>query len=239
MELKIRTLIVDDEHLARRRIASLLKNDSDIEVVGSAGSADEALRIMESQDVDLIFLDIQMPRTDGFEFLRAIPQEPGPAVIFVTAFDQHAVRAFDEQAIDYLLKPYDEERFRKALSRAKKQIERHAEPKTKNRIAVRLGEKWLLIRSVEIDWIEAEGKYTRLHVGGSSYLRREGLSQMEAELDAGTFVRIHRSTIVNVDRIREVRALFHGDYEAVLHDGTKLTVSRRYRSKLQSLVGSF
>src|SRR5262249_38596369 len=132
MELKIRTLIVDDEHLARRRIAALLKNDHDIEIVGSVGSAAEALDIMESQDVDLIFLDVQMPRTNGFDFRRAIPTEPPPAVIFVTAFDEHAVRAFDEQAIDYLLKPYDDDRFRKALNRAKKQIEKRIAPKTKN-----------------------------------------------------------------------------------------------------------
>ncbi len=239
MELRIRTLIVDDEHLARRRIASLLKTDPDIEVVGSAASAEDGLRIMEAQEVDLVFLDIQMPRTNGFEFLRAIPQEPAPAVIFVTAFDEHAVRAFDEQAVDYLLKPYDDERFRKALRRAKKQIAKRVTPKAKSRIAVRVGEKWLFIKSEDIDWIEAEGKYTRLHVAGSTYLRREGLAQMESELDAATFVRIHRSTVVNIDRIREIRALFHGDYEAVLHDGTKLTVSRRYRAKLQSLVGSF
>ncbi len=235
----IRVLIVDDEHLARRRVASLLKSERDVEIVGSVGSGSEALRVVEKQDVDLIFLDIQMPKMDGFEFLRTLNLDPAPAVIFVTAFDDHAIRAFDAQALDYLLKPYDEERFRKALLRARKQLEKRPTPKALHRMAVKLADKWLFVKADEIDWIEAEGKYARLHVGGTSYLRREALLQLESQLDSNTFVRIHRSTIVNIDRIREIHALFHGDFEAVLRDGTRLTVSRRNRFKLQSLVGAF
>jgi two-component system LytT family response regulator len=235
----IRALIVDDEHLARRRVASLLKDERDVEVVGSVGSGVEALKLIEKQDVDLIFLDIQMPKMDGFEFLRALQLDPAPVVIFITAFDDHAIQAFEAQALDYLLKPYDEERFRKALARARKQLEKRSSPKALHRMAVKLADRWLFVKADEIDWIEAEGKYARLHVGPATYLRRDGLQQMESQLDPNVFVRIHRSTIVNVDRIREVRALFHGDFEAVLRDGTCLTVSRRYRARLQSLVGSF
>jgi len=186
-----------------------------------------------------VFLDIQMPRMDGFEFLRSLKQDPAPVVIFVTAFDDHAIKAFDAQALDYLLKPFDNDRFQTALLRAKKQIEKRVTPKALHRMAVRLADKWLFLKTTDIDWIEAEGKYARLHVGASSYLRREALRELESQLDSDLFVRIHRSTLVNVDRIREVRALFHGDYEAILHDGTRLTVSRRYRSKLQAVVGAF
>ena len=242
MELKrgkIRVLIVDDEHLARRRIAALLRDDHDVDIVATASNGAEALRITEKQDVDLILLDVQMPKMDGFEFLRALNQDPAPAIIFVTAYDEHAIRAFEAQALDYLLKPFDEDRFQKALLRAKKHIEKRTTPAALHRMAVKLADKWLLLKSEEIDWIEAEGKYTRLHVGASSYLRREALHQLESQLDANLFVRIHRSIIVNIDRIREVRSLFHGDYEAILRDGKRLTVSRRYRSKLQSLVGTF
>ncbi len=222
----------DDEHLARRRIASLLKDERDVEVIGMASSGEEALRILEKQNVDLIFLDVRMPKMDGFELLRALDQEPAPVIIFVTAFDEHAIRAFDEQALDYLLKPYDEERFHKALNRARKQVRKREAPKAVNRMAVKLEDRWLFLKVEDIDWIEAEGKYARLHVRGSSYLRRETLRQLESQLDAEVFVRIHRSIIVNLDRIREVRAMFHGDCEAILRDGTKLTVSRRYRSRL-------
>ncbi|MBI4472974.1 MAG: response regulator transcription factor [Acidobacteria bacterium] len=235
----LRLLIVDDEPLARRRIASLVRDDHDVEIVGSAASGEEALRIVPRQNIDLIFLDVQMTKMDGFEFLRALNQDPAPAVIFVTAYDEHAIKAFDAQALDYLLKPFDEDRFRKALLRAKKQIEKRRTPKALHRVALKLADRWLFVKADEIDWIEAEGKYARLHIGGSSYLRRESLQQLESQLDPNLFVRIHRSTMVNVDRIKEVRAMFHGDYEAVLRDGTRLTVSRRYRSKLQAVVGSF
>ncbi len=236
---KILALIVDDEPLARRRSASLLRGQRDLVIAGDVSSGMEALRVMEKQNIDLIFLDIQMPGMDGFEFLQTINQDPAPAVIFVTAFDDHAIRAFDAQALDYLLKPFDDERFHKALDRAITRIRKPITPRALHRMAVKLSDKWMLLKTDEIDWIEAEGKYTRLHVGSSSYLRREALRQLEAQLDSAVFVRIHRSTVVNVDRIREVRALFHGDYEAVLSDGTRLTVSRRYRSKLHSLVGPF
>lgn len=236
----IHVLIVDDEHLARRRVAALLHGESDVEVVASVGSAAEALRVVEKTEVDLIFLDVQMPQMDGFEFLRVLDMDPAPAVIFVTAFDEHAIRAFDAQALDYLLKPYDEDRFRRALSRARKQLEkRTVTRKTLNRMAVKLADKWLLVKADEIDWIEAEGKYARLHVGATTYLRRDTLQQLESELDSSVFVRIHRSTIVNIDRIKEVHALFHGDFEVVLRDGARLTVSRRYRPRLQSVVGVF
>jgi two-component system, LytTR family, response regulator len=232
MELKIRVLIIDDEHLARRRIASLLRNDRDVEVIGMAASSREALRILEKEDADLIFLDIQMPGMDGFEFLGSLQQDPPPVVVFVTAFDEHAIRAFEAQALDYILKPYDEERFQKALNRAKRLVKKREPKKPLHRLSVKVGDKWVFVRLDDVDWIEAEGKYARLHTATSSYLLRGGLQQLESQLDGERFLRIHRSAIVNVDRIREIRALFHGDSEAILRDGTRLTVSRRYRSNL-------
>jgi two-component system LytT family response regulator len=232
MELKIRVLIVDDEHLARRRIAALLKNDPEVEVIGMAANAREALRFLEKEDADLIFLDIQMPGMDGFAFLKSLQQDPPPVVVFVTAFDEHAVRAFEAQALDYILKPYDEERFQKALSRAKKLVEKRQPKKTLQRLPVKVGDKYVFVRIDDVNWIEAEGKYARLHTRTSSYLLRGGLQQLESQLDSERFLRIHRSAIVNVDRIREIRTLFHGDSEAILQDGTRLTVSRRYRSNL-------
>lgn len=251
----IRTLIVDDEPLARRRLQSLLGKDSEVLVVGSCASGLEALKLAHEQSPDLIFLDVQMPRMDGFEFLRAMKLEKLPQVIFVTAYDAYALQAFEVSALDYLLKPFDDERFRKALLRAKERLFDQSgidsndrilslletlQPKSRSldRVLIKMGERAFFLRTDEIDWIEAEGKYVRLHAGQRSYLLREGIGELELQLDAEKFLRIHRSTIVNIDRIKEMHPWFHGDYEIILLDGTRLSLSRRYRVRLKGLAGN-
>ena len=250
----IRVLIVDDEPLARRRLKGLLARDEEVEVVGSCGSGAEALRLTREQSPDLIFLDVQMPRMDGFEFLRALNPGKLPRIIFVTAHDQYALQAFDVYALDYLLKPFDDERFERALSRAKEQLQSHTETapdsgvqsllealRSKSnrldRVLVKTDGRAFFVRTDEIDWVEAEGKYVRLHAGRQSYLLRGGIGELELQLEPKKFLRIHRSTIVNVERIKEMRPWFHGEYEVVLLDGTLLRLSRRYRSKLKEIAG--
>jgi two-component system LytT family response regulator len=250
----IRVLIVDDEPLARRRLKGLLARDAEVEVVGSCAGGAEALRLTREESPDLIFLDVQMPRMDGFEFLRALGPDRRPRIIFVTAHDQYALQAFDVHALDYLLKPFDDERFGLALRRAKEQLHEHAEaaPDSRvesllealrskssglDRVLVKADGRAFFVRTDEIDWIEAEGKYVRLHAGQQSYLLRAGISELELQLEPKKFLRIHRSTIVNVERIKEMRPWFHGEYEVVLNDGTRLRLSRRYRSKLKEVAG--
>ncbi|HZS08644.1 MAG TPA: LytTR family DNA-binding domain-containing protein [Blastocatellia bacterium] len=256
----IRVVIVDDEPLARRKLAHLLKGDPEVEVIASCGSAREALEAIRLRAPDLIFLDVQMPGTDGFEFLKSLDVSPLPQVIFVTAYDQYAVRAFRVHALDYLLKPVDADDFAEALRRARGRIrsdhqdqlqerllaaiqslrlerERPATVRPIDRIVVKAGGKAFLLRTDEIDWISAEGKYVRLHVGQNSYLLRESISELEARLDPSSFLRIHRSTIVNPDRIQELHQMFHGEYEVILRGGVRLTLSRRYRARVRDIIG--
>jgi two-component system LytT family response regulator len=250
----IRVLIVDDEPLARRRLKRLLARDVEVEVVGSCGGAAEALRTAREAAPDLIFLDVQMPRMDGFEFLRTLKPGRLPLIIFVTAHDEYALQAFDVYALDYLLKPFDDERFERALQRAKQHLHDHTEtvPNSRveslldalrsessrlDRVLVKADGRAFFVRTDEIDWVEAEGKYVRLHAGRQSYLLRAGISELELQLEPKKFLRIHRSTIVNVERIKEMRPWFHGEYEVVLLDGTLLRLSRRYRSKLKEIAG--
>jgi two-component system LytT family response regulator len=250
----IRVLVVDDEPLARRRLKGLLARDGEVEVVGSCGGGAEALRLAREQTPDLIFLDVQMPRMDGFEFLRALKVEKRPQIIFVTAHDHYALRAFEVYALDYLLKPFDDERFERALRRAKEhlldQTESTPDPRIQSlldalqakshsldRVLIKTGGKAFFVKTDEIDWVEAEGKYVRLHAGQQSHLLREGIGELELQLEPKKFLRIHRSTIVNVERIKEMHPWFHGDYEVVLTDGTRLQLSRRYRSRLKEVVG--
>jgi two-component system LytT family response regulator len=255
---KIRALIVDDEPLARQNIRLLLKEDPEIELVGECGSGAEALKVIQKHSPDLLFLDIQMPLMSGFEVLEKIDAEKIPAIIFVTAFDQYAIRAFEVHALDYLLKPFDDARFEKALRQAKTQIEqreinqlskrlvrlledRDTQPKARasgylSRLMVKSASRVFFLKVDEIDWIEAADYYVNLHVGRKSHLLRETMSDMEAKLDPEKFLRIHRSAIVNLDRVKEMHAHFNGEYLVILHDGTELKLSRSRREQLQQML---
>ncbi|HYE73239.1 MAG TPA: LytTR family DNA-binding domain-containing protein [Blastocatellia bacterium] len=250
-EKSIRVLIVDDEPPARRRLERLLSRDSQIEIIGNCANVTEALSVIQKQTAELIFLDILMPQRDGFTFLESLVVNDKPLIIFVTAYDQYAVRAFEACAFDYLLKPYDDERFNQVLQRAKEQtrlvrnqempsINKTTEPQHKalRKLVIKTSQKVFFLNTDEIDWIKAEGKYARLYVGRESHLWRGAISDLETHLDQERFIRIHRSTIVNIERVKELHPLFHGEYQVILHDGTELTLSRRYRSRLQEVVGS-
>jgi two-component system LytT family response regulator len=251
----IRTAIVDDEPLARRRIRNLLTEAQDVEVIAECANGKEAIESLEESPPELLFLDIQMPEVDGFDVLQAIGVGRVPAVIFVTAYDQFALRAFEAHALDYLLKPFDDERFGAALQRARERIrqqqggdlDRRLQALLENvrgdqgylrRLVVPSGHRNIFVRTEHIDWIEAERNYVRLHVGGRAFLLRENLTHIASALDPAMFCRIHRSTIVNIDRIQTVESLFHGEYMVVLHDGTKLTSGRSYRRSLLAIMGN-
>ena len=253
--MTIRAVIVDDEPLARRRIADLLVAVDDIEIIAQCANGEEAIQTMEASRPDLLFLDVQMPEIDGFDVLQAIGIGTVPVVIFVTAYDQFAVRAFEANAVDYLQKPFDDERFVTALQRARERIsqrktgdvesrllavlkEVHGERGYLRRLVVPAGQRSIFIRVEDIDWIEAERNYVRLHVGDRAHLLRENMSRLESALDPAKFTRIHRSTIVNIDRIQSLESLVHGEYMVVLHDGTKLTSGRAYRGNLHDLMGN-
>lgn len=251
---RIRALIVDDEPLGREVIRELLSADHEIEIVGDCRNGAEAVRSVLESSPDLMFLDVQMPGIDGFGVLDAIPPERCPLVVFVTAYDQYAVRAFEVYALDYLLKPFDHERFEKALGRAKDQLRKQRDgelseriaslvkdlkhpPKHLERLVIKNSGRVYFLKTDEIDWFEAEDNYVRLHVGKDSHLFRETLSSLETRLDPGRFLRIHRSTIVNIDRVKELQPWFHGEYRVVLVTGDELTLTRNYRHKLQELLG--
>jgi two-component system LytT family response regulator len=251
---KIRALIVDDEALAREKIATLLAGDVEVEIIGECTDGLAAVSAIESQRPDLLFLDVQIPELDGFGVLEMIDEERMPVVIFVTAYDQYALRAFEVHALDYLLKPFDRERFDKALQRGKHQIGREragtinqklialladlkARPKQLERLVIKSGGRVFFLRVDEIDWIEAAANYVRLHVGKESHLLRETINSLATKLDPDKFLRIHRSSIVNLERIKELQPWFHGDYVVILQDGTQLTSSRSYREQLHKLLG--
>ena len=247
---KLTTLIVDDEPLARERLLALLSTENDIEVLGQCRDGEEAVSAIHERHPDLVLLDVEMPRMDGFEVIDTIGPELMPMVIFVTAYDQHAIKAFQVRALDYLLKPFDRDRFSDALQRARTQIEsqtngdlgkrllalmkdlRRDAPKT-DRLVVKSGGRLFFLRADEIDWIEAAGNYVRLHVGNQSHLLRETMNAIEARLDPERFFRIHRCRIVNVERIQEMQPWLNGEYSVVLRTGVRLTLSRGYREKLQ------
>ncbi len=249
---KIRTVLVEDEPLARERLRSLLEAEPDIEVVGEAADGTSAVEVIAAHRPDLLFLDVNIPELDGFGVLASLGADTPPVVIFVTAYDQFAVQAFEAHALDYVLKPFDEDRFSTALRRARDSVRQHqggdldqrlhalletvGGPRRMDRIAVKEGGRIVFLRTAEIDWIGAEGNYARLHVGKRSHLMRETMTSLESRLDASRFLRIHRSTIVNVDAIAELEPLFQGDYVVILRDGTRLTSSRGYRSNLQEFM---
>lgn len=234
---KIRALVVDDEPLARRNVVLLLGDDPEIEIVGECGSGKEALSAIHGSSPDLVFLDVQMPECDGFDVLELIGNAPPTAIVFVTAYDQYALRAFEAGALDYLLKPFDDARFRRALERAKQKIgSAHSSPKIERLIVKSAGEV-LFVRTSEIDWIEADDYYARLHLGGRSHLIRRSLADLERELDERIFCRVHRSAIVNLERVATLKLNSEGEYNVVLDSGAEIRLSRRYRQNLQSQLG--
>jgi len=253
MKQRIRAIIVDDEPLAREGVRLHLEAEPDVEIVGEAGTGEEAVELIETVRPDLLFLDVQMPGMDGFGVLDAVGPAHMPVTIFTTAYDQFALRAFDAHAIDYILKPYDAQRFSSAIERARMHLngrrkvqvderldslidELRARNQYLERLVVRSGGRILILRVADIDWVEAASNYVRLHAGGREYLLRETMTALESKLDPADFVRIHRSTIVRVDKIRELEPLFQGDYVVILDDNTRLTSSRGYREKLQELL---
>jgi two-component system, LytTR family, response regulator len=252
---RIRAVIVDDEPLARRKIRQMLGRDLEVEIVGDCANGREAITAVNAQNPDLVFLDVQMPEIDGFAVLESIAADRIPLVIFVTAYDQYALRAFEVSAVDYLVKPFDRRRFEKAMQRAKSRLatergsdlnqqtlalltELRARSSHIERLVIKSGGRAFFLKTDEIDWIEAEGKYVRLHAGKESYLLREAIGSIEGQLDPKKFPRIHRSTIINIDRVRELQPWFHNEYRVILHDGTELMLSRSCRKKLGELLGS-
>ncbi len=252
--MAIRTILIDDEPLAREKLRGFLDNENDVEVVAECRDGKEALLTVDEEKPDLIFLDVQMPEMDGFEVLENLDQEHMPTVVFVTAYDQYALKAFDVHAIDYLLKPFDRDRFRQAMERARAEHERRQVgemrdkvlallsdvgergPKYSERLVVKTSGRVIFVKVDDIDWIDAAGNYVKLHVKGESHMLRETMSRLEERLDPERFLRIHRSTIVNIDRIRELQQQFHGDYLVILESGQRLTLSRSYREKIQKLL---
>ena len=235
---KIRTLIVDDEPLARSNLSVLLRLDSEIEVVSECGSGVEALAGIRSAKPDLVFLDVQMPECDGFDVLELLGRDLPPAVVFVTAYDQYALRAFEAGALDYLLKPFDNARFDLALYRAKQRIRRDKHlPRKLECLAIKSAGQVSFVKISEIDWIEAADYYACLHVGPRTHLLRRSMSELEEELDPTVFCRTHRSSIVNLNRVRGLKLSEDGEYEVLLENRTRLRLSRRYRKHLQSRLG--
>ena len=254
MNETIDTIIVDDEPLACRRVQRLLKTDEEIRILDLCTNGKQAVQSIEEHHPDLVFLDIQMPGMDGFQVLDSIDISSPPQIIFVTAYDRYALQAFEVHALDYLLKPFDRERFERAVARAKEMIrtnrqkelskelealrdEIRIKPKYLDRLVIKAGGRIYFLKSQQIDWIEAQGKYVAIHSGKESHLLREGITSVEADLDPKKFVRIHRSTIVNIDRIKELHPWFHGDCKITLVDGTQLMLSRYYRQRLDDLLG--
>ena len=232
-----RALIVDDEALARERVRTLLEASDGVTIVGECSGGREAVDAIIDKRPDLVFLDVQMPDLNGFEVLEAVAPEWLPAVIFVTAYDEYALKAFDVHAIDYLLKPIEPERFHKALARAtKRDLLSFLDERPIDRLVIRTRSKVSFLKPSEIDWIEADGKHARLHAGSETHVVRHTLTRLEQRLAAHGFVRVHRSAIVNVDRIKELEPWFHGEYVVVLKDGTKLTSSAAHSQALHRIV---
>jgi two-component system LytT family response regulator len=250
--MNMRTLIVDDEPLARKRIKTLLKDESDISLIGECSSGREAIQALQEQPPDLLFLDIQMPGVGGFEVLQAIPNERMPITIFVTAYDQHALKAFEVHALDYLLKPFKQARFKEALERARQQCAKDGSRETDPRLAslveklrseqnfmtrfvVRESSRVVFVKPGEVDWIESAANYVLLHAGDKTHIVRETMRGLETKLCPKTFQRISRSAIVNLERIKELQPMGKGEYVVVLTDGKRLTMSRGIRELTHAL----
>jgi len=249
---RIRTLIVDDQLLAREMLRRMLKDEPDIEIVGMPASGPEAVEAIHSLAPDLVFLDVRMPELDGFGVLAQIDPARMPAIIFVTANDDFALRAFDVHAVDYLVKPCTVERFQTALHRARRQIQRNdagaiqrrltalladlkAQPRLAERLPVKSEGRIIFLRLPDIDWVEAADNYVKLHVGKEAHMLRETMTSLESKLPAERFLRISRSAMVNIEQIKELHPMFHGEYVVILRNGARLTLTRGYRDKLQLL----
>jgi two-component system, LytTR family, response regulator len=251
---KIRTLVVDDEPMGRERVLSLLQQEDDVEVIGECSDGTQAIAAIQQHSPDLVFLDVQMPGANGFGVIDAVGADRMPNVIFVTAYDEYALKAFEYHALDYLLKPFNRDRFKETLKHARASLERRRagdlgrrllalvndikpDAPRLERLVVKSGGRVFFLRTDEIDWIEAAGNYVRLHLGEESHLFRETMNRMEGRLDVRRFVRIHRSRIVNTERIKELQPWFNGEYVVILRNGTRLTLSRGYRDRLQDQLG--
>ena len=230
-------MIVDDEPLARSSLRVLLRKDPAVELVSECGSGIEALREIRGRKPDLVFLDVQMPECDGFDVLEQLGKDLPPALVFVTAYDQYAIRAFEAGALDYLLKPFDNARFERALERAKGRIALGKEAPRIERLAIKNAGEILFLKISEIDWIEAADYYVCLHVGARTHLLRRSMNEVQEELGGALFCRIHRSAIVNLERIRRLEVSEGGGTNVVLGDGTRLPLSRRYKKQLQERMG--
>jgi two-component system LytT family response regulator len=250
----IRALVIDDEPLARDMIREMLESHPEAEIIGECAGGREAVETIKTLSPDLIFLDIQMPELGGFEILESFKDSPAPYVIFVTAYDQYAVRAFEVHALDYLLKPFDRERFETAWQRAKARLtedrlqqrdqhiltlleELKAGPSYLERLVIKTEGRVFFLDVNDIHCIEAEGNYIRVYNGQKTYLLRETISGLESQLNPKVFLRIHRSSIVRIDKIKELQPWFHGEYHVIMENGKQLTLSRNYRTNLQDAVG--
>jgi two-component system LytT family response regulator len=253
-EAKIRAVIVDDELLARKFIRRMLKHEGDWELVGEASNGREAVETIRTQKPDIVFLDVQMPEMDGFAVLEQVGLGQLPDIVFTTAYESYAIRAFELHALDYLLKPFDQQRFRDAIRHAKERLHSRQQEDGRrqigallerinsrqpylDRLIIKADGRITFLNTHEIDWIEADDKYVHLHTGKGARMVRQTLSAMETQLDPARFVRIHRSTMVNIERIKELQPLFNGEYSLHLEDKTKLTLSRTYKEKLFALLG--
>jgi two-component system LytT family response regulator len=268
---KIRALIVDDESLARKALRAMLKDDSEMEVIAECRNGKEAVIVIREQSPDVVFLDIQMPEMDGLEVVEEVGVNQMPVTVFVTAYDKYALRAFEAHALDYLLKPFDHDRFNTALQRAKTNVRQQKlgeisenlfavlqdmKPKTSespletdnrkadnaahkepiDRVVIKSSGRIYFLKIEEIDWVEGAGDYLSLHSGSQTHLIRETMGNFHAKLDPKKFLRIHRSTIVNVERVKDIRPLFKGEYVITLTSGKRLKSSRGYRHQLQALL---
>ena len=250
--MRITALIVDDEPLARDRIREMLKDHREIEVIGEAKNGREAIESIVNQNPDLVFLDVQMPDLSGFDVLQNLDVERLPLIIFVTAYDQHAIRAFDVHAVDYLTKPFDRKRFAEAIEQAKVFMKAAKQPETarllslledlkagtpyRERFAIKSGETVTFVRVEDVDAIEAEGNYVRLKFGNASHLLRDTLNNVESQINPRIFVRIHRRTIVNINSVKELQTWARGEYRVVLFTGVHYTLSRGYRQHFESFI---
>ena len=250
----IRALIADDEALARKFIRQMLRDDKEVEIVGECSNGKETVAMIRKQKPDVVFLDVQMPEMDGFAVLESIGLDRLPEIIFATAYEQYAIRAFELHALDYLLKPFDQARFKDAMKHAKERFRSRDQkegrlqinallksiknrPQYLERLVIKASGRITFLSTDEVNWIQADDKYVHLHTGTVSPMVRQTLSAMEAQLDPKKFRRVHRSAIVNVERIKELQPLFSGEHSILLEDGTKLTLSRNYKDKLFELLG--
>jgi two-component system LytT family response regulator len=254
--MSIRTLIVDDEKLARDKLRRLLGKESDIDIIGECSCGTDTVEFINQKDPELVFLDIQMPELNGFEVLGKIKPEKMPTIVFVTAYDQYALDAFNVHALDYLTKPFDQDRLQTALGKVRNQLESsrqgvmderllsllqalRAEKEYPDRLVLKSSGKIYFVKTADVDWVEAAGNYVKIHAARKSHMLRETMTGIEKKLPPDKFLRIHRSSLVNIDSIRELNPLFSGDYLVTLQDDTELTLSRNYHDRLKQLSETF